>query len=123
MLTLHAVVVQHVVVWLPITSAMGQRHMAGRHDGHARSCSVAALQIALAEQRQLSAATCSSRSLCACEHGWVLNFGARVLSLSGFFCAWALAYGRVLSVCVGCVCGTGYGRGYGTQERVKVGVH
>ena len=63
MLVLHAVVVQHAAVWLPMPSTIDQLHMPGRHDGRGRSRSTTALQNALAEQRQLSAAICSSRSL------------------------------------------------------------
>ena len=58
MLMLHAVVALQAAVLLPVASAMDKLHRAVRHDARGRVCGAAALQIALAEQRQLCAAAC-----------------------------------------------------------------
>ena len=56
---LHTIVMLHAAVLLPLASPMDKWHRAVRLDDRGRSCSAATLQIALADQRQLSAATCS----------------------------------------------------------------
>ena len=61
MLLLHVGVALQVGVVLPVSFPMHQQHRAGRHGGCGRSSGAAALQFALAEQRQCSAAACSSR--------------------------------------------------------------
>ena len=83
---LHAVLMLRVAVLLPQAFPMDQLHRGSRHDGRGRLCSAAALQIAVAEQRQLSAATCSPRSHSLRRHGWRAYFGACAMSLGGFFC-------------------------------------
>ena len=57
MLLLHVVVALQAAVVLHVAAPIHQRHRADRHGGRARSCSAAALQKALAEQRQLFALT------------------------------------------------------------------
>ena len=59
MLLLHIVVALQAGVQLPVAAPIFQQHRAGRHGGCARFCGAAALQIALAEQRQRSAAAVS----------------------------------------------------------------
>ena len=120
---LHAVLMLRDAVLLPQASPMDQLRRAGRHDGRSRLCSAAALQIALAERRQLSDVTCSPRSLLLLRQGWRADFEAFAMSLSSFVCAWPLACGQTLSVCVGCVRETGYRHWLVRQGRVKVGSH
>ena len=55
MLLLHVVVALQAAVVLHVAAPIHQRHRADRHGGRARSCSAAALQKALAEQRQVTA--------------------------------------------------------------------
>ena len=66
MLMLHADVMLQAAVLLPAASSMDQRHRAGRRDVRGCPGSATALQIALAEQRQYSAATCSPWSYSRC---------------------------------------------------------
>jgi hypothetical protein len=70
MLLLHIVVALQAGVQLPVAAPIFQQHRAGRHGGCARFCGAAALQIALAEQRQRSAAACSMRWSLA-HHPWM----------------------------------------------------
>jgi hypothetical protein len=82
MLMLHAIMMLRAAVLLPVTSPIDQRRRAGRHGGRSRFSSAAARQIALAEQRQLSEATCSPRSLLLTRRGWRAYFEAYAMSLS-----------------------------------------
>ena len=70
MLLLHAGVALQAAVELQVAAPIHQLHRAGRHGGRARSCGAAAAQNALDEQRQLSAAACSSRWSLA-HHTWM----------------------------------------------------
>ena len=73
MLMLHTAVALQAAVLLPVASAMDKLHWAGRRDTRGRLRGAAALQIALAEQRQLSAATCSPRRCRSCAMDGELN--------------------------------------------------
>ena len=120
---LHAMLMLRVAVLLPQASPMDQLRRAGRHDGRSRLCSAVALQIALAERRQLSEATCSPRSLLLMRRGWRDDFEACAMSLSSCICAQALACGQILSIRVDCVRGAGYRRCTVRQEWFNVRVH
>ena len=87
MLLLHVVVALQAAVVLHVAAPIHQRHRADRHGGRARSCSAAALHKALAEQRQLSAAACSSQWSLA-HHPWMdSQLGGCVVQPSDF--AWS----------------------------------
>ena len=86
MLLLHVGVALQVGVVLPVSFPMHQQHRAGRHGGCARFCGAAALQIALAEQRQRSAAACSMRWSLA-HHPWMDSQLGGCVVLPGDF-AW-----------------------------------
>ena len=86
MLLLHAVMVLRAGVQLPVAAPITQRHRAGRHGSRARFCSAMAPQIALAEQRQLSAATCSSRWSVAHSPWMESQIGVCAMQPGGFVC-------------------------------------
>ena len=86
MLMLHAAVMLHAGVLLAVASAIDEWHRAGRRDDCSCLCSAEALQIALAEQPQLSKATCSPRSHSLRRRGWRAYFGACAMCLYGFSC-------------------------------------
>ena len=123
MLMLHAVMMLRAAVLLPQASTKDQLHRAGRHGGCGRFSSAVAQQIALAEQRQLSEATCSPRLLLLTRHGWRAYFEACAMSLISCICAQALACGQIPSLTVSCVRGTGYRRCTVRHEWVNVRVH
>ena len=76
----------HAAVLLPLASPMDKWHRAVRRDDRGRSCSAATLQIALADQRQLSAATCSRGCALSYAVDGEPDFGACVMKLGGFYC-------------------------------------
>ena len=86
MLLLHAVMALQAGVQLPMAAPINQRHRAGRHGGRARFCSATAPRIALAEQRQLSAAACSSPWSVAHSPWMESKIGGCAMQLGGFVC-------------------------------------
>ena len=106
MLLLHAGVALQAAVELQVAAPIHQLHRAGRHGGRARSCSAAAAQNALAEQRQLSAAAPVLSAVVArssaVERGWTANLvdawccqatlhgPERLYPASGYSCASAV---------------------------------
>ena len=87
MLLLHAGVALQAAVELQVAAPIHQLHRAGQHGGRAQSCGAAVLQNALAEQRQLSAAACSSQWSLA-HHPWMdSQLGGCVVQPSDF--AWS----------------------------------